>query len=651
MYKKVLSLISKSESYEKFEKKIRQLHSTKEKGDYMEIFAKVYFLSHSTHYDISKYYSRLTDNIPENLKIHKTDVGTDAIIVHNDGKISLIQIKYRKNLSSSPIREWVSGMALESLHLAKKQKLKNLIIFSNLLSEIKNVNEVERKYLLYISGYELDMCIWENVSKYAEYMLNSSKGNKKKFFIKPPKLREWQKSAKDFVFSISHSSSSSVDEGNDGDEDEGDEENDDGHTPNFEFGRKQVIAFCGSGKTLFSNGVVNHRENGKYVYKNILVIVPNLHLLSQWFEVIGTYNRNRKYLLVGSDLDNDENITEKIQFNLTTDSDYIRDVLISSDEPEGGIFVISTYQSLPKIIEAVRDVRENITFEHFRFDVTVVDEAHRTCTGKKNSAFQIPALSQSEADDRGIPSSNFLYITATPKIFSAGKVESVHDMDDEDVYGERYTYSFHQAIKDNIVSDYKIIIGHPDQNITTDDELQNYDRVGFESRFLLHSIKKYNLQSVLIFSSSHEKSRELYNAVISSDEKFEDYEYVLMPKCATSKDKTQVVRKIESGKKIVIFNVRVFSLGSDLPKLQSVMLRGGMNSKIDIVQSVSRCLRKSEGKEYAKLLIPCLTVERDVEGRGDYLPLRKFLSSMASEDKAIIEEVVLKKKGKQDFST
>lgn len=121
---KTLNLIQNSNGYLEFEAKVAKTDTNKEKGDIQEIFAKIYFESHCKHYQISKYYSRLVDDIPEHLEVNKKDVGTDAIILHHDNTISLVQIKFRTNTVKPLTRDHVSNMALEAIHLIKKQKLK-----------------------------------------------------------------------------------------------------------------------------------------------------------------------------------------------------------------------------------------------------------------------------------------------------------------------------------------------------------------------------------------------------------------------------------------------------------------------------------------------------------------------------------------------
>lgn len=76
------------------------------------------------------------------------------------------------------------------------------------------------------------------------------------------------------------------------------------------------------------------------------------------------------------------------------------------------------------------------------------------------------------------------------------------------------------------------------------------------------------------------------------------------------------------------------------PNLEAVLINGNRNSVIEIVQSVSRCLRIHPDKEYGRILIPCLIETDDIDGPGEFPALRKFISSMGSIDEALVQEIV-----------
>ena len=77
LFQEVREEILFSKEYIDFEKVISLKNNNKIKGDYQEIFAKFYFESHQKHYDIKHYYSRLLDDIPDDLGVNSKDVGTN----------------------------------------------------------------------------------------------------------------------------------------------------------------------------------------------------------------------------------------------------------------------------------------------------------------------------------------------------------------------------------------------------------------------------------------------------------------------------------------------------------------------------------------------------------------------------------------------
>src|SRR5690606_17184838 len=61
---------------------------------------------------------------------------------------------------------------------------------------------------------------------------------------------------------------------------------------------------------------------------------------------------------------------------------------------------------------------------------------------------------------------------------------------------------------------------------------------------------------------------------------------------------------IADGESRILTNVRVLSEGVDVPSLDAVMFLSARNSQVDVVQSVGRVMRLSEGKQYGYIIIP-----------------------------------------------
>jgi superfamily II DNA or RNA helicase len=599
----VTDLVSSTRSFSSFDSKFSSLSKDfgpKEKGDAFEWFAKLYFLSYAKMYDVKRYFTRLDGQIPSRLGVSLRDVGTDSIIEHSSGEISLIQIKYRRP-GYGLQRESVVNMAGES-KLHPKAKVRSLILFSNVLN-YPRLDEDERASIIFILKPELAEARWDLLQLYASSGISSK--IPRNLTLDLPPLREWQKEALEWVLSQPR------------------------------IGKSQLAIACGCGKSRLAREVITQGQYGQ-----VLILVPNLQLLSQWFEMLSVSNPERDYLLIGSDLDvdkGDERI--KPRYHLTTSVEEIAQFYVSSKNS----IVISTYQSCNRIIESRID-----------FDLCVADEGHRCCSLDPNSNFSLPTR-------QDFPSSQMLFMTATPKTFKrSGEEDFRRGMDNEEIFGPRFTYSFKRAIEAGVISNYKIIVGYAcigegekfekkeesDEELSTEssDKTENVtddSRIEkFESRFLLKSVIKYELKNCLIFSNSHAKSKKLYDETVElAHQEGVEVECLLMRPNSRSSDKLEARQRIERGERLLIFNVRVFDVGSDLPKLESVMLSQGRKSITQTVQSVSRCLRKREGK-VAKILVPCLVQdEEDLESDGGFRGLRSFLAALGSVDEAIVEEI------------
>ena len=589
-----IDMINNTENYTEFCKEVSK-YKNKNKGDIQEVFCKIWFETYKKIYDVKKFYSRVLGDDFSEIDLEVKDLGTDCAILHNNNKISFIQCKFRKNSNTFLTRDSISGMCLEAL--SKFEKLQFLYLFSNTNEFPKNITESEREKIRSILNFDICSKDWEELKNYQEnYTVNH---------IKKYSPREWQKNArKAYIESI--------------------------HRDENNF---TTVAPCGSGKTYHGHRIINIRKNNELVYQKTLVVCPTLHLLNQWFENLCMFEPSRNYILVGSDISVDENnriYDEEKQVNipyiLTTNGRQISSLI---KKYRDNFTIISTYQSLDIVVNSLKSVNMEI-------DETIFDEAHVTCTLNRNSNFYLPLK-----DD--FPTKRKHFITATPKICRGA--DDMVDMDDEEKYGKRFTYHFNDAIKDDIISDYKICIGHAELK---EDENKENTTTMLSAIFLCQSIKKYSINSVLVCSNRHSLNKDLYDRVEKLSQEYGiEHELVFMKNGSTNEDKVKVINKLNTGKPIIIFNVRVFSLGSDMPRLQSVMLNGDKKSVIDIVQTVCRCLRKHPSKEHGWLLIPCLIDRTDEFTQdGSFMNVRKIVASLGSID-ATLKETVIHKGGKK----
>lgn len=101
-----LNIIMKSKSLNDYHLKLKK-YKPKELGFIQECFALLYFKGHG---------------LPEQ------DLGTDGVILHNDGEVSLVQVKWRTNKSVHN-RSVFYGLAIDALECSVD--VKHLILFSN----------------------------------------------------------------------------------------------------------------------------------------------------------------------------------------------------------------------------------------------------------------------------------------------------------------------------------------------------------------------------------------------------------------------------------------------------------------------------------------------------------------------------------------
>jgi superfamily II DNA or RNA helicase len=537
-----------------------------ELGFIQEFFSFLFFNIHKHLFNIGQYisYSLSEDKSKiTSLGLPKNDLGTDSVIIHTDGEISLIQVKWRSEQTCHN-RSVFAGMSIDALGC--KLPVKHLILFSNSVNISKTLPSGEKfKYILYSDLLSMDWNFFQsNVQNYKTTGKISSI---------PPTItyRPWQIEAKEFV--SQHSKACSV------------------------------IAPCGAGKTLFAHSVIKNLKKYK-----VLIVVPSLQLLSQWFYNFAIQEKNTEFLLVGSQHDPTD---VDVPYSLTTDKETIGEIFNNSDKK---FVTICTYQSLRQVYEC-----------DFQFDLTFVDEAHLTTGTGEFTLVNKPDFKTVKK----------IFLTATPKIFKGTLVEKYVSMDDETKYGKQFIYSCRQAIEDGILCDYNVILGHCK-------DFSDKNRYDLYAKFLCRCIEENNLERVLIASNSHASSVKFYNAFKTAYTG--DNKVVLMKPKATAKDKNVVLSEIHKTP-MIIFNVKIFNLGTDIPSLQAVFFNGEKGSKIDIVQTAMRCLRVHPNKEKAYILVPAFYGEEmTVEEMGDYPMVRNTLAALGAQDTAIRDEIVLRAK-------
>lgn len=410
--------------------------------------------------------------------------------------------------------------------------------------------------------------------------------------------------------------------------------------------RGKLIMACGTGKTFTSLKIAEAVTGGN---GNVLFLVPSISLLNQtileWTEEC---NYNYQIYAICSDpkasrVNNDtyQSITDTV-IPATTDVQTLMteyNNLINTMQYEGMRFFFSTYQS----IDVVSKFQQ---LTGLKFDITICDEAHRTTgvtlAGEDNSNFV------RIHDNDYIKSDKRLYMTATPRIYGDESKQKANEnsailcsMDDEQIYGKTFhTLGFSDAVSQGLLSDYKVIVLAVDegyvsralQNLLTDadSELTLDDSVkiigclnGLSKKTLFKSEDNYfendpqKMKKAVAFCSDIKSSKRFVQLIgeIQDELKLYGHDEDLLTVEAEHVDGTQnaLYRKekidwlkedIPDNYCRILSNARCLSEGIDVPALDAVMFLNPRNSIVDIIQSVGRVMRKTDGKKFGYIILP-----------------------------------------------
>ena len=425
--------------------------------------------------------------------------------------------------------------------------------------------------------------------------------------------------------------------------------------------RGQVLMACGTGKTLTSLWIKE-----KLKAKQVLVLVPSLSLLSQ---ILKDWNAEAnepfKWICVCSDQSvakdksEDEWIsnTSEIGVPVTNDTLEIKNFLDES----GSKVVFSTYQSSPLIVEAQEH------HDTSDFDLIIADEAHR-CAGKVSDAFGCVL------DNNKIKSNKRLFFTATPKVLSRQLKKSasaqeiqVASMDDHSVFGKvLYQIKFSEAIEDDLLSDYQVVVlGVDDQMIR--DQIHNRDLLEISSKALqtdaetlashialAKATNEYSLKRVITFhglvkgaknfAEDHIKVNEWMHRSEQTTTKIYS-EHVSGDMSSGERNKRiNRLKDLNEGERRILTNARCLSEGVDVPNLDGIAFIDPRQSQVDIIQAVGRAIRKSENKTFGTIVIP-VYLSKISEDINDQVLATKFSSvwkiilALKSQDDSLMEEI------------
>ena len=460
-----------------------------------------------------------------------------------------------------------------------------------------------------------------------------------------------------------------------------------------EHDRGTMVMACGTGKTFTALTIAREFVEKEGGTARILFAVPSLALLKQtlddWAaEADGAFTAWAvcSDTKVSSSARNDtaEESAVDLPIPATTDGQRLADSLNANNSTEGLQVVFATYQSIEVIHRA-----QEIAGDQWRdFDLIICDEAHRTTgatlTGEDESAFT------KIHSDEFIRRAKTLYMTATPRIFAENaknraseKDAILTSMDDQETYGPVFfRLGFGQAVKENLLTDYKVII----LTVSEEEVSQHYQAIaemGGELNLDTSAkltgcwnalAKRKNRGSDVDYGEDRAPMRravafckdikaskavatqfpDLVNGPFGlSDLSNDDASDNLQVECrhvdgtmnaavraremdwlteGAGTDEVPVCR--------ILTNARCLSEGVDVPTLDAVLFLSPRKSQVDVIQAVGRVMRRAEGKDFGYIILPVavpagMAPERALDDNKRFQVVWQVLKALRAHDERL----------------
>jgi len=603
---------NKFENFLIFEKKLKDnlkksYFSKKNVGDIFEELNFYYFKINNKKLNIKNCWKQkeIPLNIKEKLKL-KNDEGADGVIETNDNKLLIYQTKFKSDRNSPTNNELKKT-------IAESRFSDGAIIFTNAYYVNRYIKKFNPIIILFNDLEKLDRDFFEKIEK----LLKNQSFSREKEIFKP---KNFQTKAIENI------------------------------TNKFKFLNKgKYISACGTGKTITSLWIKE-----KLKTKKTLFVVPSIWLIKQTVEKwVSQRKKDFNFYCVVSDLgerseknDLDEIDIDPTELGLPYSTNLNDIASFIKINKQNDIVIFSTYQSLNIVHKAALK-------ESLEFDITFYDEAHRTA-GLEKKIFSLCF------DKNKIKSKKKLFMTATPKVvkpkikeIANNKNISYYSMDDKKFYGEVFEeFSFRDAIKENAIVDYEIIIQVMPSNNEEFNKFDGYtflnnkkipnDRIAL-SLGVEKLYKDFEVNKCINFSNSIKRSQQFIRDL---EEDYIQKNLINFKYHIGSNQSAEVRKKILSEFKLcdkgVLSNARCLTEGVDVPSVDGVIFSDKKGSIIDIVQAVGRCLRvdSSNPNKIAKIFIPIiLGNNNDKINFNKYSHLFEIIEALKAHDKSLIDEI------------
>lgn len=382
-----------------------------------------------------------------------------------------------------------------------------------------------------------------------------------------------------------------------------------------EPGRAQVRMACGTGKTLAALWVAE-----RLGAERVLVLAPTLLLLKQLrAEWLREADAPFAALAVCSAADVGEGADAwqldpaDIPGHVTTDP-----AAISGFLRRGGRRVVfSTYQSSPRVAEAMADVSVP------GFGLAVADEAHKIAGVGSRRDGRI-AAQRTILDGARIRTERRLFLTATPRVYGAARRRHLEDafgvevasMDDEAVFGRvAHEFAFRSAVEAGILADYRLLVTVADDEAAAQAirERAFVDLAGrpvdsdqvASAVAVRRAVGELGLSRVISFHSTVARAREFARLLPEVPLEVGAPGSRWISGAQPVRDRELVLSELRHpAGPVVVANARCLTEGIDVPALDAVAFVDPRRSPVDLVQAIGRAMRSSPGKSTGWVIVP-----------------------------------------------
>ncbi|MGJ1064633.1 type ISP restriction/modification enzyme, partial [Enterococcus faecium] len=285
-----------------------------------------------------------------------------------------------------------------------------------------------------------------------------------------------------------------------------------------------------------------------------------------------------------------------------------------------------------------------------------------------------------------------LYQTATPKIYGTDAKQKAEDssvilssMDDKDIYGEEiFRLGFGQAVSNDILTDYKVMVLAVDEKVIQKDmqKVLSDSENGLDVDDVSKLIGVWNglmkrssvdkdavfegkpMQRAISFINTINNSKkissqfnEVVNEYLDGNETIQQSINVRhVDGAMNTLEKKEALdwlsEDFAEDETRVLSNVKFLTEGIDVPNLDAVIFLAPKKSQVDIVQAVGRIMRKFKDKEYGYIILPIVipegtTPESILDNNKKYEAVWQILNALRSVDErfsAMINKLELNRK-------